>query len=111
MPLAFRRSPGVSAQPASNRRCGGKSPSEAARTVPPHHRQARRRAHRPGRVTAYRRGALERVGLLLADRHDAHRRRADTETRMTSVLDELDLTGSVTPIPGISPVGAAAILA
>ena len=62
-------------------------------------------------VTAHRRGALERVGLLLADWHDAHRRLADTETRMTAVLDELELTALVTSITGISPVGAAAILA
>jgi transposase len=62
-------------------------------------------------VTAHRRGALERVGLLLADWHDAHRRLADTETRMTAVLDELELTALVTSITGISAVGAAAILA
>jgi transposase len=65
----------------------------------------------PAGVTAHRRGALERVALLLADWHDAHRRLADTETRMTAVLDELNLTELVTSIPGISPVGAAAILA
>ena len=65
----------------------------------------------PAGVTAHRRGALERVQLLLADWHDAHRRLADTETRMTAVLDELELTELVTSIPGISPVGAAAILA
>jgi transposase len=62
-------------------------------------------------VTAHRRGALERVQLLLADWRDAHRRLADIETRMTTVLDELELTDLVTSIPGISPVGAAAILA
>jgi transposase len=65
----------------------------------------------PAGVTAHRRGALERVALLLADWHDAHRRLADTEIRMTAVLDELELTELVTSIPGISPVGAAAILA
>jgi len=65
----------------------------------------------PAGVTAHRRGALKRVELLLTDWHDAHRRLADTETRMTAVLDELELTGLVTSIPGISPVGAAAILA
>ena len=65
----------------------------------------------PAGVTAHRPGALERVQLLLADWHDAHRRLADTETRMTAVLDELKLTGLVTSITGISPVGAAAILA
>ena len=65
----------------------------------------------PAGVTAHRRGALERVQLLLTDWHDAHRRLADTETRMTAVLDELELTGLATSITGISPVGAAAILA
>ena len=66
----------------------------------------------PAGVTAHRRGALERVQLLLEDWHEAHRRLADTETRMTAVLDELELTELVTSIPGISdPVGAAAILA
>ena len=65
----------------------------------------------PAGVTAHRPGALERVALLLADWHDAHRRLADTETRMTAVLDELNLTELVTSITGISPVGAAAILA
>jgi transposase len=36
---------------------------------------------------------------------------ADTETRMIAVLDKLQLTGLVTSIPGLSAVGAAAILA
>ena len=49
--------------------------------------------------------------LLLEDWHAAHQRLADTETRMTAVLDELELTELVTSITGISPVGAAAILA
>ena len=71
----------------------------------------------PAGVTAHRRGALERVQLLLEDWHEAHRRLADTETRMTAVLDELELTELVTSIPGIpgipgiSAIGAAAILA
>jgi transposase len=65
----------------------------------------------PAGVTAHRPGGLERVQLLLADWHDAHRRLTDTETRMTAVLDELELTELVTSITGISPVGAAAILA
>lgn len=65
----------------------------------------------PAGVTAHRRGALERVQLLLTDWHDAHRRLLETENRMTGVLDELELTELVTSITGISPVGAAAILA
>jgi hypothetical protein len=39
------------------------------------------------------------------------RKLADTEQRMTGVLDELEPTGLVTSIPGLSAVGAAAILA
>lgn len=65
----------------------------------------------PAGVTAHRAGALERVQLLLADWLHAHDRLADTETRMIAVLDELQLTRLVTSITGISPVGAAAILA
>jgi transposase len=65
----------------------------------------------PAGVTMHRRGALERVQLLLADWVDARLRLADTEARMVAVLDELELTGLVTSIPGISAIGAAAILA
>lgn len=62
-------------------------------------------------VAAHRAGALERVQLLLVDWVHANERLADTETRMVAVLDELQLTGLVCSIPGISAVGAAAILA
>lgn len=62
-------------------------------------------------VAAQRRGALERARLVLEDWHACRRRLADIETRMVAVLDELDLTGLVTSIPGLSPVGAAQILA
>ena len=65
----------------------------------------------PAGVAAHRAGALERVQLLLVDWIHAHERLADTETRMVAVLDELQLTGLVCSIPGISAVGAAAILA
>jgi transposase len=65
----------------------------------------------PTGVTAHRHGALERVAFLLADWHAAADKLADTETRMESVLDELHLTELATSIPGISAVGAAAILA
>jgi transposase len=62
-------------------------------------------------VLAHRAGALERVQLLLEDWQHAKARLAETEQRMTSVLDELGLTGLVTSITGLSAVGAAAILA
>ena len=65
----------------------------------------------PTGVLAHRRGALERVQLLLEDWTDTRRKLADTETRMTAVLDELGLTSLATSIHGLSPVGAAAILA
>jgi transposase len=65
----------------------------------------------PTGVTAHRRGALERVAFLLQDWQAAADKLADTQTRMTDVLDELKLTELVTSIPGLSAVGAAAILA
>jgi transposase len=65
----------------------------------------------PTGVLAHRRGALERVQLLLGDWVEDQRRLADTETRMLAVLNELHLTELVRSIDGVSPVGAAAILA
>ncbi|HET6686747.1 MAG TPA: IS110 family transposase [Jiangellaceae bacterium] len=65
----------------------------------------------PTGVTAQRLGGLERVAFLLQDWRHTKLRLADTEARMTGVLDQLELTGLVTTIPGLSPVGAAAILA
>ena len=65
----------------------------------------------PAGVLAHRRGALERVQLLLEDWRENQPKLADTEQRMTGVLDQLQLTELVTTIPGLSPVGAAAILA
>jgi transposase len=54
---------------------------------------------------------LERVQLLLEDWQLTRTRLADTERRMTAVLDELGLTALVTSMTGLSVVGAAAILA
>ena len=65
----------------------------------------------PAGVLAHRRGALERVQLLLEDWHDTGRKLADTEQRMTTLVAELELTELVTSIRGLSVVGAAAILA
>jgi transposase len=64
----------------------------------------------PTGVVAHRRGAFERVAFLLQDWHTTTAKIADTESRMTAVLDELHLTELATSIPGISAVGAAAIL-
>ena len=65
----------------------------------------------PAGVAAHRPGALERAGLALAGWHDTRERPAVTQTPMVTVLDELGLTGLVTTIAGLTPVGAAAILA
>jgi len=65
----------------------------------------------PAAVITHRPGALERVALLLGDWVETHRRLLDTETRMTTILDELRLTELATSITGLSEIGAAAILA
>jgi transposase len=62
-------------------------------------------------VRTQRPGALERARLTLDDWHHTLGQLAQTEQRMTGVLDQLDLTSLVTTIPGLSAVGAAAILA
>jgi transposase len=48
---------------------------------------------------------------VLADWRSATTRLAEVESRMVEVLDELELTELVTSIPGVSAVGAAAMLA
>jgi transposase len=65
----------------------------------------------PAGVSAQRPGALERAGLALDDWHATRARLAAAETRMVAVLDELGLTELVTSIAGLTPAGAAAILA
>ena len=65
----------------------------------------------PTGVMTQRRGALERARWVLADWRSATTRLAEVETRMVEVLDELGLTEYVTSIPGVSAVGAAAMLA
>lgn len=65
----------------------------------------------PAGVGAQRPGALERIGLVLADWQHVQTRQADTEARMTGMLDAMGLTALVTSIPGLSAVGAAVILA
>ena len=62
-------------------------------------------------VLEHRRGALERAEWVLTDWDTARAQQADVEARMVAVLDELELIGLVTSIPGLSAVGAAAILA
>ncbi|MFC7597547.1 transposase [Terrabacter sp. GCM10028922] len=62
-------------------------------------------------VLAHRTAVFERVEWTLSDWDQARAKLADVESRMTAVLNELGLTRLVTSIDGLSPVGAAAILA
>jgi len=62
-------------------------------------------------VSVQRRGALERVGMLIDDWRSAIARLGEVEARMVAVLDGLGLTTLVTSVPGVSAVGAAVILA
>ncbi len=62
-------------------------------------------------VSVQRPGALERAALVAGDWHHTLDGLDDIQQRMTGVLDTLDLTALVTSIPGLSAVGAAAILA
>lgn len=62
-------------------------------------------------VADQRAGALERTRFALADLAHARAELTIVETRMVEVLDELGLTTLATSIPGLSAVGAAAILA
>jgi len=64
-----------------------------------------------GGVASQRRGALERVRLVLGDWMSLLARLADAEERMTGIVDELGLTALVTSIDGLSAAGAAVILA
>jgi transposase len=65
----------------------------------------------PAGVSAQRRGALERAGWVLEDWRAVKSRRAQVETRMLEILDQLELTELAGSIPGVSAIGVAAILA
>jgi transposase len=65
----------------------------------------------PDGVAEQRRGALERARGLLDDWHQALAALGQVEQRMVAVLGELGLAGLVATIDGLSPLGAAAILA
>lgn len=62
-------------------------------------------------VASQRLGGLERAAFVLTDLGHAQDQRDQVEALMVVVLDELGLTDLVTSIPGLSAVGAAAILA
>ena len=72
------------------------------------------RKHRPwgcpGGIAAERDAIIERAAFAYQDWMAALAAQADIEDRLLAVLDELGLTGLVTTIPGLSPVGAAVIL-
>ena len=82
----------------------------AAAPQPSSRRSLPRWSTRPGSPRSGA-GALERARWVLADWRSAKTRLAEVETRMVEVLDELELTELVTSIPGVSAVGAAAMLA
>jgi transposase len=65
----------------------------------------------PAGVLAQRPGALERAGLAIDDWHDTRARLAQSEARMVAVLGDLGLIELVMSIAGLTPAGAAAILA
>ena len=65
----------------------------------------------PAGVLPHRPAAFERIAWVIDDWDHAKTKLVDTETRMVAVLDELQLTELATSIDGLSPVGAAAILA
>ena len=65
----------------------------------------------PAGVLPHRPAAFERIAWVIADWDHAKTALVDTEARMTAVLDELELTELACSIDGLSPVGAAAILA
>ncbi|MFC5142017.1 IS110 family transposase [Actinomycetospora rhizophila] len=62
-------------------------------------------------LVGHRHGALERAGFVVEDWRRVRATREDVESRMVAVLDQLDLTELVATIPGLSAVGAAAVLA
>lgn len=62
-------------------------------------------------VLGQRAGALERVRFALDDLAHARAELTVVEERMVAVLDQLGLTDLLASIPGLSAVGAAAILA
>jgi transposase len=62
-------------------------------------------------VISHRHGALERAEFVIDDWREIRARRDEVETRMLGVLDALELTELLDSIPGVSLIGAAAVLA
>lgn len=68
-------------------------------------------ARHPGGIDGERAAAAERASFALEDWQRALAQLDDVEARMVATLDTLGLTELVVSIPGVSAVGAAAILA
>lgn len=68
-------------------------------------------AREPGGLLAERAGALERARFAFDDWQHARGELCEVERRMVETLDTLGLAELVTSVPGLSTVGAAAILA
>jgi transposase len=119
--LTFRAAMSVSADPAPIAAMGLDALAAAVTAELPRWGATRRNlrilraifaaAQNPGGVGAERAAACERAADALRDWHRALGEIADVEARMLGVLDALELTELVTTIPGLSAVGAAAILA
>jgi hypothetical protein len=62
-------------------------------------------------VRSHRAGALQRAGWILADLVATRAALSQVETHLLDTLDQLGLTELVSSIPGVSAIGAAAILA
>ena len=62
-------------------------------------------------VVSHRHGALERAEFVIDDWREIRARRGEVENRMLGVLDALELTELLASIPGVSLIGAAAVLA
>ena len=62
-------------------------------------------------LVRHRYGAFERAGFVTDDWRSTRAGLVEVEARMVGVLDELELTELLTSIPGLSAVGAAAVLA
>jgi transposase len=65
----------------------------------------------PAGVTAHRPGGFDRIAWHLVDWDTARGKLVDAESRMVAILEELQLSELACSIPGLSTVGAAAILA
>lgn len=68
-------------------------------------------ARAPGGVTADRAALLERAAYSVSDWLHEHHQALEVEHRMSAILDELGYAHLIDSLPGLSRVGAAAILA